>query len=119
MMRSMQSCPKTWRPNCPSLPPIADRIIPMQASPVSDAAPPELSRRRTPWRSLLLVAAVLGPGFVTASAGNDVGGIATYSQAGAQFGYSIIWVLMPLAVALIIVQEMSMRMGIVTGKGLA
>ena len=67
----------------------------------------------------MLVAAVLGPGFVTASAGNDVGGIATYSQAGAQFGYSIIWVLVPLAVALIVVQEMSMRMGAVTGKGLA
>jgi NRAMP (natural resistance-associated macrophage protein)-like metal ion transporter len=75
---------------------------------------------KRPWlRSLLLLAAVLGPGFVTASAGNDVGGIATYSAAGAQFGYSIIWVLLPLAVALIVVQEMSMRMGCVTGKGLA
>ena len=78
---------------------------------------------RTPparlWRSLLLIASVLGPGFVTASAGNDVGGIATYSSAGAQFGYSIIWVLVPLAVALIVVQEMTMRMGAVTGKGLA
>jgi len=70
-------------------------------------------------RSLLLLASVLGPGFVTASAGNDVGGIATYSAAGAQFGYSIIWVLLPLSVALIVVQEMSMRMGCVTGKGLA
>lgn len=76
-------------------------------------------RRRSLWRSLFLVAAVLGPGFVTASAGNDVGGIATYSAAGAQFGYSIIWVLIPLAVALIVVQEMSTRMGCVTGKGLA
>jgi NRAMP (natural resistance-associated macrophage protein)-like metal ion transporter len=66
-----------------------------------------------------LIAAVLGPGFITASAGNDVGGIATYSAAGAQFGYSIIWVLVPLAIALIVVQEMSMRMGCVTGKGLA
>ncbi len=71
------------------------------------------------WRSLLLIAAVLGPGFVTASAGNDVGGIATYSQAGAQFGYDILWVMIPLAVALIVVQEMSTRMGCVTGKGLA
>ena len=70
-------------------------------------------------RTLLLVAAVLGPGFVAASAGNDVGGIATYSAAGAQFGYSILWVMIPLAVALIVVQEMSTRMGCVTGKGLA
>ncbi len=70
-------------------------------------------------RTFLLLAAVLGPGFVTASAGNDVGGIASYSAAGAQFGYGIIWVLVPLAVALIVVQEMSTRMGCVTGKGLA
>ena len=75
--------------------------------------------KRNLWRRVLLLAGVLGPGFVTASAGNDVGGIATYSAAGAQFGYSIIWVLVPLAVALIVVQEMSTRMGCVTGKGLA
>ena len=82
---------------------------------MDEAAP----RKRSLRRSLLLLAGVLGPGFVTASAGNDVGGIATYSAAGAQFGYSIIWVLVPLAVALIVVQEMSTRMGCVTGKGLA
>jgi len=57
------------------------------------------SRRRGP-----------GPGFITASAGNDVGGIATYSQAGAQFGYSLLWSLIPIAVALIVVQEMATRM---------
>ena len=77
------------------------------------------SRKRSILRSLTLLFAVLGPGFITASAGNDVGGIATYSAAGAQFGYKIIWVLIPLAVALIVVQEMSARMGCVTGKGLA
>ena len=76
-------------------------------------------RRRSLWRSLLLIAGILGPGFITASAGNDVGGITTYSMAGAQFGYGILWVLIPLAVALIVVQEMSTRMGCVTGKGLA
>ncbi len=75
--------------------------------------------KRSLWRTLLLLAGVLGPGFVTASAGNDVGGIATYSQAGWVFGYKIIWVLVPLAVALIVVQEMATRMGCVTGKGLA
>jgi Mn2+/Fe2+ NRAMP family transporter len=76
-------------------------------------------RRRSLTRSLLLIAGVLGPGFITASAGNDVGGIAQYSQAGAQFGYSLLWLLVPLAVALVIVQEMATRMGCVTGKGLA
>lgn len=70
-------------------------------------------------RSILLLFSVLGPGFITASAGNDVGGIAVYSQAGAQFGYRILWVLIPLAVALVVVQEMSTRMGAVTGKGFA
>src|SRR5581483_3321087 len=79
-------------------------------------APP---RKRSLMRSLLLVAGVLGPGFNTASAGNDVGGIAQYSQAGAQFGYSLLWLLAPLAVALVVVQEMATRMGCVTGKGLA
>ncbi|HEY5257806.1 MAG TPA: Nramp family divalent metal transporter [Candidatus Baltobacteraceae bacterium] len=78
-----------------------------------------LIRRRSITRTLLILMGVLGPGFIAASAGNDVGGIATYSQAGAQFGYSILWVLVPLAVALIVVQEMATRMGTVTGKGLA
>jgi NRAMP (natural resistance-associated macrophage protein)-like metal ion transporter len=76
-------------------------------------------QKRNLWRSLLLLLSVLGPGFVTASAGNDVGGIATYSAAGAQFGYRVLWTLVPLAVALIVVQEMATRMGAVTGKGLA
>ena len=76
-------------------------------------------RKRSFFRSVLFVLAILGPGFVTASAGNDVGGIATYSIAGAKFGYSLLWVLLPLAVALIVVQEMATRMGTVTGKGLA
>jgi NRAMP (natural resistance-associated macrophage protein)-like metal ion transporter len=77
------------------------------------------SRRRRFWRSLAVLFSVLGPGFITASAGNDVGGIATYSQAGAQFGYRVLWVLVPLAVSLIVVQEMATRMGVVTGKGFA
>ena len=71
------------------------------------------------WRNVLFVVSVLGPGFITASAGNDVGGIFTYSVAGAQFGYSVIWPLIPIAVSLIVVQEMAARMGAVTGKGLA
>jgi len=74
---------------------------------------------RRSWRTLLVFFAVLGPGFVTASAGNDVGGIQTYSLAGAQFGYATLWTLLALTVSLIVVQEMAGRMGAVTGQGLA
>jgi Mn2+/Fe2+ NRAMP family transporter len=63
--------------------------------------------------------AVIGPGIITASVDNDAGGIYTYSVAGAQFGYSLLWTLIPITVALIVVQEMVARMGVVTGKGLA
>src|SRR5262249_60326097 len=66
-----------------------------------------------------LVAAVVGPGFITANVDNDAGGIATYSVAGAQFGYSLLWTMIPITIALIVVQEMSSRMGAVTGKGLS
>ncbi|MBV9272161.1 MAG: Nramp family divalent metal transporter [Candidatus Eremiobacteraeota bacterium] len=78
-----------------------------------------LARRPTLWRSLLLFFSVVGPGIITANADNDVGGILTYSQAGAQFGYSLLWLLIPVTIALIVVQEMCARMGAVTGKGLA
>jgi Mn2+/Fe2+ NRAMP family transporter len=63
--------------------------------------------------------AVLGPGFITANVDNDPGGISTYSQAGAQFGYQLLWSLIPITIALIIVQEMAARMGAITGKGLS
>ena len=63
--------------------------------------------------------AVLGPGFITANVDNDPGGILTYSQAGAQFGYKLLWTLIPTTIALIVVQEMAARMGAVTGKGLS
>lgn len=74
---------------------------------------------RRSWRTILALFAVLGPGFVTASAGNDVGGIQTYSLAGAQFGYTTLWTLLALTVSLIVVQEMAGRMGAVTGQGLS
>jgi len=67
----------------------------------------------------LLFLAVLGPGIITANVDNDAGGIYTYSVAGAKFGYSLLWTLIPITVALIVVQEMVARMGVVTGKGLA
>lgn len=63
--------------------------------------------------------AVLGPGIITANVDNDAGGITTYSVAGAQYGYSLLWTLIPITVALVVVQEMVARMGIVTGKTLA
>src|SRR5947199_2178803 len=63
--------------------------------------------------------AVLGPGFVTANVDNDPGGILTYSQAGAKFGYQLLWTLIPTTIALIVVQEMAARMGAITGKGLS
>lgn len=72
------------------------------------------------WRtSLILFLAVLGPGFITANVDNDAGGILTYSQSGAQFGYTLLWTMIPITLALIIVQEMCARMGVVTGKGLS
>ncbi len=68
---------------------------------------------------LLALFAVLGPGFITANVDNDPGGILTYSQAGAKFGYMLLWTLIPTTIALIVVQEMAARMGAVTGKGLS
>jgi NRAMP (natural resistance-associated macrophage protein)-like metal ion transporter len=72
------------------------------------------------WRtSIFLFLAVLGPGFITANVDNDSGGILTYSQAGAQYGYHLLWTMLPITLALIVVQEMCARMGVVTGKGLS
>src|SRR5207247_6996316 len=72
------------------------------------------------WKALVvLVLAVIGPGFITANVDNDAGGIFTYSQAGAQFGYSLLWTMIPITIALVVVQEMAARMGAVTGKGLS
>ena len=62
---------------------------------------------------------MIGPGFITANVDNDAGGIFTYSQAGAQFGYSLLWTMIPITIALVVVQEMASRMGAVTGKGLS
>jgi NRAMP (natural resistance-associated macrophage protein)-like metal ion transporter len=72
------------------------------------------------WKTrILLILAVIGPGFITANVDNDAGGIFTYSQAGAQFGLTLLWSLIPITIALIVIQEMSARMGAVTGKGLS
>jgi Mn2+/Fe2+ NRAMP family transporter len=68
---------------------------------------------------ILAIFAVLGPGFITANVDNDPGGILTYSQAGAKFGYALLWTLIPTTIALIVIQEMAARMGAITGKGLS
>src|ERR1700680_1486464 len=68
---------------------------------------------------ILLFFAVIGPGFITANVDNDANGIYTYSAAGAQFGHLLLWTLIPITLALIVVQEISARMGAVTGKGLS
>jgi Mn2+/Fe2+ NRAMP family transporter len=70
-------------------------------------------------RTMLLFLVALGPGIITSAVDNDAGGIATYSIAGSHFGYSLLWTLVPIAILLFIIQEMGIRMGIVTGQGLS
>ncbi len=71
------------------------------------------------WARIALIVAVIGPGVITANVDNDAGGITTYSLAGARFGYGLLWTLLPVTLALVVIQEMCARMGVVTGKGLA
>jgi Mn2+/Fe2+ NRAMP family transporter len=72
------------------------------------------------WKTRILIFfAVVGPGFITANVDNDANGIYTYSAAGAQFGHMLLWTLIPVTVALIVIQEIAARMGAVTGKGLS
>ncbi len=75
--------------------------------------------RRRLWAPLLAFLALLGPAIITANVDNDAPGIATYSVAGAHFGYSVLWLLLPTLVVLIVVQELCARMGVATSKGLA
>lgn len=76
-------------------------------------------RKKFSRHRILLFFALIGPGIITASVDNDAGGIATYSIAGAHYGYALLWTLIPIGIALIVIQEMAARMGAVTGKGLA
>jgi Mn2+/Fe2+ NRAMP family transporter len=78
-----------------------------------------IKSKKTLWKNLIIFFAILGPGIITGSVDNDVGGITTYSQAAADYGYKLIWTLIPAFIVLFVVQEMNARMGIVTGKGLA
>jgi len=74
---------------------------------------------RARWKGILIFLTVAGPGIITSNVDNDAGGIATYSMAGSHYGYGLLWSLLPIMVALVIIQEMSARMGVVTGKGLS
>src|SRR5947209_7393049 len=78
-----------------------------------------LRGRPRPRLRLLALLGFLGPGLIAANAGNDAGGIATYASDGARYGYGLLWVMIPITVSLVVVQEMAARMGAVTGKGLA
>ena len=69
--------------------------------------------------SLLLFLSIMGPGIITSSIDNDANGVVTYSLAGSQFGYLLLWTLIPMTIALAVCQEMGIRMGVVTGKGLS
>jgi NRAMP (natural resistance-associated macrophage protein)-like metal ion transporter len=74
---------------------------------------------RSPFTRLLFLLSILGPGFITANVDNDDGGIYTYASAGAQYGYRLLWTMIPVAILLTFAQEISARMGVVTGKGLS
>lgn len=82
-------------------------------------APPSRTAPRGFWRSLWVFFALIGPGIITSNVDNDAGGITTYSLAGAEYGLTLLWTLIPITAALIIIQEMCARMGVVSGKGLS
>ncbi|HEY1835043.1 MAG TPA: Nramp family divalent metal transporter [Solirubrobacteraceae bacterium] len=96
------------------VPPVIRRI--RQASLGRPRLPARLSSRRT---RLFAVLGLLGPGLIAANAGNDAGGIATYSSVGAKYGYGLLWTIVLVTISLAIVQKLAARMGVVTGKGLA
>ena len=80
----------------------------------------QISRRARPYRRrIALFLAVIGPGIITSNVDNDAGGITVYTSAGAQFGYTLLWSLIPMTIALYVSEEMCARMGVVTGKGLS
>src|SRR6266849_5951653 len=76
-------------------------------------------RLRALRRRLTLLLAVIGPGIITSNVDNDAGGISVYTQAGAQYGYALLWSLIPMTIALYVTEEMCARMGVITGKGLS
>ena len=93
--------------------------MPQSPSPASEPAAAEKVSRKGLWRTLGIFFALIGPGIITSNVDNDAGGITTYSLAGSEFGLTLLWTLIPITVALIIIQEMCARMGVVSGKGLS
>jgi len=81
--------------------------------------PQKETPRRGFWRTLVMFFALFGPGIITSNVDNDAGGITTYSLAGSEYGLSLLWTLIPITLALIVIQEMCARMGVVSGKGLS
>ncbi|MGB7846179.1 MAG: Nramp family divalent metal transporter [Candidatus Acidiferrum sp.] len=77
------------------------------------------SRGKNWRRRIALFLAVIGPGIITSNVDNDAGGIATYTQAGSAYGYTLLWSLVPMTIALYVTEEMCARMGVITGKGLS
>jgi Mn2+/Fe2+ NRAMP family transporter len=96
------------------VPPVMRRI--RSATRGRPRLPARLSSRRA---RLFAVLGLLGPGLIAANAGNDAGGIATYSSVGAKYGYDLLWTILLITISLAIVQKLAARMGVVTGKGLA
>lgn len=94
------------------------RLLPKRLVRDTRGAYARLGRRLSEYRFFAYLA-ILGPGLIAANAGNDASGIATYSSAGAGYGYSLLWAFIPMTISLIVVQEMCVRMGVVTGQGLA
>lgn len=102
-----------------------EKVVPSQPYPLPEADSGKRTknrgRRRRPslLSRLMILAGIFGPGLIAANAGNDAGGIATYSSMGSQFGFQMLWVMVVLFVGVAVVQEMCARMGVVTGKGLS
>src|SRR5664280_945499 len=96
------------------VPPVMRRI--RSATRGRPRLPARLSSRRV---RLFAFLGLLGPGLIAANAGNDAGGIATYSSVGAKYGYTLLWTMVLITISLAIVQRLAARMGVVTGKGLA
>ena len=94
------------------------RFSPKTFAPILRKGSTRLRKRVSEYRFFAYLA-ILGPGIIAANAGNDASGIATYSSVGAGYGYTLLWAFIPMVVSLIIVQEMCVRMGVVTGQGLA
>ncbi|MEW6263866.1 MAG: Nramp family divalent metal transporter [Thermodesulfobacteriota bacterium] len=94
-------------------------MTPQPSTPTSPGRRETETRKPGFWRRLIVVLAVVGPGIITSNVDNDAGGITTYSLAGAEFGLTLLWSMIPITLVLIMVQDMNARMGAVSGKGLA